>query len=230
MKWCSLLLILGLPLPAQNANAVGEHVDAAKKIGGADWAAAAGYFCSESAVANRPTDPAIEPTQLFDNIYAIGSVGTAVYVIRTSEGLILIDAGYPDQIESVLLAGMKKLSLDPAQVRYVIVTHGHSDHFGAARYFQDTYSSKVYLSRADWDLLSEPAAAKGKGPSAPAPQRDQVVVDRQPIRLGDTEITPILVPGHTPAHPTCANTSIRSPFTEISHGSARSTLNCRITH
>jgi metallo-beta-lactamase class B len=166
---------------------VQEHIDRAKSAAGAKWAEAANYFCAESSMPNRPTDPAIAPTRLFDNLSVIGSVGTAVYVVQTSDGLILIDAGYPEQVETVLLPGLKALALDPAQVRAIIVAHGHSDHFGAAKYFQDTYKTKVYLSAPDWDLLNGPQV----------PKRDQVVVDGQPITLGDTKILPILVPGHT---------------------------------
>ena len=79
----------------------------------------------------------------------------------------------------------------------MIVTHGHSDHFGAARYLQDTYGAKVFLSKADWDLMDAPPA-QGKGAPAPQPKRDQVVADLQPIVLGDTSILPVLIPGHTP--------------------------------
>ena len=182
---------------AQSPADIQGHIDRAKQAAGSTWGAAAEYFCAESSMPNRPTDPAIEPTRLFDNLSVIGSVGTAVYVVHTSEGLILIDAGYPEQIESVLLPGLKALKLDPAQVRYVIVLHGHSDHFGAARYFQDTYGSKVYLSAADWDVLDAPQA-KGKGAPVAQPKRDQVATEGQPITLGDTKIMPYLIPGHTP--------------------------------
>jgi len=181
---------------AQDQAAIQGHIDRAKAAAGGQWREAANYFCAESSMPNRPTDPAIEPTRLFDNLFVIGSVGTAIYVVRTSEGLIMIDAGYPEQIESVLLPGLKALQLDPAQVRHVIVLHGHSDHFGAAKYFQDTYGAKVFLSAADWDLLDAPQA-KGKGPAVPQPRRDQIVKDGEPIVLGDTKILPVLVPGHT---------------------------------
>ena len=181
---------------AQDQTAIQGHIGRAKAAAGSRWAEAATYFCAESSMPNRPTDPAIEPTRLFDNLSVIGSVGTAIYIVRTSEGLIMIDAGYPEQIESVLLTGLKALQLDPAQVRSVIVLHGHSDHFGAAKYFQDTYGAKVFLSAADWDLLDAPQA-KGKGPTVPQPRRDQIVKDGEPIVLGDTKILPVLVPGHT---------------------------------
>jgi metallo-beta-lactamase class B len=188
--------LAGFAAMAQDQTAIQGHMDRAKAAAGPRWAEAATYFCAESSIPNRPTDPAIEPTRLFDNLAVIGSVGTAIYVLQTSAGLIMIDAGYPDQIESVLLPGLKALQFDPAQVRYVIVLHGHSDHFGAAKYFQDNYRSKVYLSAADWDLLDAPQA-KGKGPAVPQPRRDQVVKDGELIVLGDTKILPVLVPGHT---------------------------------
>jgi metallo-beta-lactamase class B len=182
---------------AQSPTDIQGHIDRAKQTAGSTWAEAANYFCAESSMPNRPTDPAIEPTRLFDNLSVIGSVGTAMYVVQSSEGLILIDAGYPEQIESVLLPGFKALRLDPAQVRYVIVLHGHSDHFGAARYFQDTYGAKVFLAAADWDVLDAPQA-KGKGAPVAQPKRDQIAADGQPIVLGDTKILPVLIPGHTP--------------------------------
>ena len=59
-----------------------------------------------------------------------------MWVVTTSAGTVLLDSGYGDQLESVLLPGMKTLGLDPAQVKYVIVGHGHGDHFGGAAYFQ----------------------------------------------------------------------------------------------
>ncbi len=190
-------MLAGWTASAQDAAAIQSHIESAKRVAGTRWAEAANYFCAESSMPNRPTDPAIAPTRLFDNLSVVGSVGTAVYILQTSQGLILIDTGYPEQIDSVLIPGLKALHLDPAQVRYAIVTHGHSDHFGAARYLQDTYGTKVFLSKADWDLMDAPPA-KGKGAPAPQPKRDQVVADLQPVTLGDTSILPVLIPGHTP--------------------------------
>ena len=66
--------------------------------------------------------------QVFDNLYFIGDEGTLVYVLATSDGLVLIHSGYQNKVESVLLPGMKKLGLDPSQVKYVLVGHAHADH------------------------------------------------------------------------------------------------------
>src|SRR5579872_1725299 len=126
--WCELLgcgllaaalapafLIAQEKAPAElkpDAPEVTKHVEAAKKIAGTEWAAEVAFFCRPMPYANKPDDPEFAPTKLFDNVYAIGRVGTVVYAITTSDGIILIDAGYANQVDTVLLPGMKKLGLD----------------------------------------------------------------------------------------------------------------------
>jgi hypothetical protein len=51
-----------------------------------------GAFLVRGASRERPDDPAIPPTRIFDNVFAIGNSGTTVYVIKTSSGLLMIDA------------------------------------------------------------------------------------------------------------------------------------------
>jgi metallo-beta-lactamase class B len=184
--------------------AVLQHVAKAKQIAGREWAGEATFFC-ETPRANSPTDPLIAPTKLFDNLYAFGRSGTVVYAIPTSAGIILIDSGYGNEVESVLIAQMKVVGLDPAQVKTLILTHGHGDHFGGAAYFQDHYGTRIVESAADWDLMEHPPqpppgfAAKGP-PPAPVtpPRRDIVAEEGKPIVLGDEKVTPVMVPGHTP--------------------------------
>ena len=84
---------------------------------------------------------------------------------------------------------MKKLGLDPATIKYAIVSHGHSDHSGGARYLQDHFGTRVIMSAADWDLLDRSTQTK--------PKRDMVATDGQKLTLGDTTLTLYLTPGHT---------------------------------
>ena len=181
-----------------------RHFDAAKRIAGTQWAAAARYFCSsEEEVA--PSLPSVtekdiegqyvEPIRLFDNLYFIGTKGVATYAITSTDGIILIDAGYPDRVETTLIAGMKKLGLDPAAIKYVIVTHGHVDHYGGAAYLQEHFGSHVALSAIDWDLIQPKPGAKNNDS---LPRRDVVAEEGKPINLGDIEVIPVLIPGHTP--------------------------------
>ena len=189
------------PLPAaQEADSpeVRQLLEAAKKNAGAEWTEAFDFICAPNAGrANSPTDPVIEPTRVFDNLYVIGRTSTAVWVVTTSAGTVLIDSGYADQLESVLLPGMKALGLDPAQVKYVIVGHGHGDHFGGAAYFQQR-GARVVMAGPDWDLIETPPAAGRGGAPVQPPKRDIVAVEGQAITVGDVAFTPVMIPGHTP--------------------------------
>jgi metallo-beta-lactamase class B len=177
---------------------VRQLLEQAKKNAGTDWNEAFDFICALNAGrANSPTDPVIQPTKVFDNLYVVGRTSTAVWVVATSAGLVLIDAGYGDQLESVLLPGLKTLGLDPAQVRYVIVGHGHGDHFGGSAYFQQR-SARVVMAGPDWDLVETPPAPGRGGATVQPPKRDIVAVEGQAITVGDVAFTPVMIPGHTP--------------------------------
>ena len=193
------------PTPAApDSPRVTAIVDRARAAAGSQWVDAVEFFCGSSGRANRADDPEIRPTRVFDDLYALGRTGTVVWALRTPAGILLIDAGYPDQLESVLLPQLRAAGMDPNDVRYVLVGHGHADHFGGASYFQER-GARVALSAADWNLIENPPAPAAGAPAAPAaaaglppPRRDVVVVDGEPISFGGVEITPVLIPGHTP--------------------------------
>jgi metallo-beta-lactamase class B len=174
--------------------AVKAIIEQAKQTAGSEWTQEANFFCL-AAHGNSDNDPVIEPTKLFDNLYAFGRTGTVTYALNTSDGIILIDTGYAKDVETVLLGGMKKLGLDPARIKVVIVAHGHGDHFGGAAYLQEHFAPRIVLSAADWDfMLNAPAT-----PQSPAPPRkDMIAMEGQPITLGDESVTPVFIPGHTP--------------------------------
>ncbi|HUQ53031.1 MAG TPA: MBL fold metallo-hydrolase [Gammaproteobacteria bacterium] len=188
------------PEPKRDDAGTTAIVERARAAAGNDWTAAVDFFCGTAGRANRADDPEIAPTRVFDNLYAVGRTGTVVWAMTTPAGILLIDAGYPDQLESMLLPQLRKAGLDPNDVKYVLVGHGHADHFGGASYFQQR-GARVALSAADWELIeSPPPAAPGAPPAAglPPPKRDVVVADGEPIVFGGVTITPVLIPGHTP--------------------------------
>ena len=179
------------------------HIDAAKKLANNDAFLVNPYnfFCIPANTrANNSNAPELEPVKLFDNVYAVGNSETAVYVIATSGGTLMIDSGYTDRVESVVLTGLQKLGLDPAKVKYILLGHGHADHFGGARYFQDHYGTKVGTAAADWDLINPPNPPANQNPNAnqARPKKDLVLAEDQPVKLGDVTVTSIAIPGHTP--------------------------------
>ena len=92
-----------------------------------------------------------------------------------------------------------KVGLNPANVKMIIVGHGHFDHFGGTPYFQQKYGAKVALSTVDWDLMAKPNPnATAAQAARPLPKRDVELVDGQKVTLGDETITIKITPGHTP--------------------------------
>ncbi len=174
------------------------HVETARQLAGTDLTPTFDFFCVPgNARPNNFSAPPLTPVRLFDNLYALGNSETVVYAITTSEGIILIDAGVAAEVEPVLLPGFVELGLDPADVELVLLGHGHSDHYGGASHFQTRYGARVGTTEADWKTIAE-AAAAGRPGSTPAPTRDLTVHEGEPVVLGDTTITPVEIPGHTP--------------------------------
>lgn len=128
---------------------------------------------------------------IFDNVYFIPVPYVSSYAVTTPEGIILIDTlDNENEVKTVMLPAMKKFGLDPATIKYAIITHEHADHFGGAKYLQDTYHTRIYASAKAWDGMA-------KGGKVPAPARDQVVTDGMKLTLGGETLTMYLTPGHT---------------------------------
>ena len=115
-----------------------------------------------------------------------------MWAVTTSQGIIVIDTIYDYSVDDEVVGGMKKLGLDPATIKYAIVSHGHSDHSGGARFLQERFGTRVYMPPADWDLLDRDTRAASK------PKRDLIVTDGMNLTLGDTTLTLYITPGHTP--------------------------------
>jgi metallo-beta-lactamase class B len=139
------------------------------------------------------------PTKVFDQLYYLGMNSVASWAIVTSAGIIQIDSlDNPEEAQRLIVAGYKKLGLDPAQMKYLILTHGHNDHFGGSKYLQDTYHPQVLMSAIDWDMVAKLPPTDPSGKFGPPPARDLDISDGQKLTLGDTTITFYITPGHTP--------------------------------
>ena len=135
-----------------------------------------------------------EPAKVFDNLYFVGTKIHSSWALTTSEGIILIDTLYDYASEEAIVGGLTKLGLDPAKVKYVIVSHAHGDHVGGAKLMQDRFKPRLVMGAPDWDAIEKSANQYPNG----KPKRDIVAADGQKITLGDTSVTLILTPGHTP--------------------------------
>jgi metallo-beta-lactamase class B len=151
----------------------------------------------DKGVASQIARPAPPPGQAFDNLYFVGAAWVSAWALKTSDGIILIDALNNAQEASTLIeGGMRKLGLNPADIKYIIVTHAHGDHYGGVNYLLERYHPRVVMSQADW-AMSEGKLEFESSQWGPPPKRDIAVKDGDAITLGDTRVTLYATPGHT---------------------------------
>ncbi len=190
-------LLLAAAASAQQPITADAHIDAARALADADLSVPFDFFCVPgNARPNNFSAPPLTPVRLFDNLYAVGNSETVVYAITTSEGIVLIDAGHPGDIESVVLPGLQTLGLDAADIKYVLIGHGHSDHYGGAAFLQQK-GARIGATAADWDTIAAEAPSALFG-EVPKPTRDLVLQEATPLVIGDTTIKLVEIPGHTP--------------------------------
>ena len=146
----------------------------------------------------QPPSDAVPATKAFDNLYFVGLRSVAAWAVTTSEGIILIDAlNNSNDAKNTIVPGLKSLGLDPNQIKYVVITHSHGDHYGGAQYLVDNFHPRVVMSDADWKGVEGPLQFNNPNWSAP-PKRDITINDGDKLTLGDTKITLYVTPGHTP--------------------------------
>jgi metallo-beta-lactamase class B len=148
------------------------------------------------------------PVKMFDNLYGFSTpeildarLGEPVHNVMamalvTSAGIIMIDATYDYSVKGLIVDEMPKLGLDPKQIKYAVITHNHGDHFGGAKYLQDTFGTRLIMGELDWAGVERPQRG-GVGLSANNAKRDMSTIEGQTLTLGDTTIRLYNTPGHT---------------------------------
>jgi metallo-beta-lactamase class B len=210
MKIALGLLLVVSALAAQTANDTPEaHIAVAKTAAGNDYQNLFNFLCAvpgqrgggagtgaqrrQGGQRQGPPERSTwyaEPVKVFDNLYFVGQTEYSVWAVTTSEGIIVLDTIYDYSVEEEVAGGLKKLGLDPANIKYAIVSHPHPDHHGGAKFLQDRYGVRIIMSGPDWDMLEKSNGTK--------PKRDMVATDGQKLTLGDTTLTLYVTPGHTP--------------------------------
>jgi metallo-beta-lactamase class B len=135
-----------------------------------------------------------EPAKVFDNLYFVGSKVHNSWALVTSDGIIILDTIFTYNSEEEIVGGLKKLGLDPAKIKYVIITHAHGDHVGGAKLLQDLTHAHIVMGGPDWDSIERSVNGYPEG----KPKKDIVADDGQKITVGDTSVTLVTTPGHTP--------------------------------
>ncbi|RSM98186.1 MBL fold metallo-hydrolase [Nonomuraea sp. WAC 01424] len=190
----ALLPLAGRPAEAAAATApkrAQHYYDRAAALAGADPVLKALVKALAPGL-TMPEPTPLRPLRTFDDVAVLGNSFIQATALFTAEGIVLVDAmGSPDEAEKIIVPGLRAVGADPAQIKYVVVAHGHADHFGGAQFLADRYGARVMMSRTDWNLIAAERPAN-------APKRDLEIADGQELTLGGTTIAFHHTPGHTP--------------------------------
>jgi metallo-beta-lactamase class B len=168
----------------------------------------------ESAAKNLP----VPPFRIVGNVYYVGAADVASYLVESSAGLVLIDAGFAEtateaqrresheapparpgapQIESNIRALGFKLD----DVKILLIGHAHPDHVGGLAALQRDTGARV--AAMDAEVL--PLENNGRGTFYRGDRRlfesvkvDRILHDGDRVELGGVALVAHRTAGHTP--------------------------------
>lgn len=150
-----------------------------------------------------------EPFKIVDNIYFVGNTWTASYLIDTGAGLILLDNSTQDYY-ALLLESIYQLGFDPKDIKYIILSHAHGDHYGCVKLLKDlcpdaiTFVGEVDapalingMQKVSYEITDYGFKSNGYYSYNEGFIPDVLVKDGDYIELGNTKIECVTTPGHT---------------------------------
>jgi len=126
------------------------------------------------------------PFKIFDNVYYVGLQTVCAYLVTTNNGLVLIDTTYAETADAVLNS-IRTLGFNPSDIKYIFVTHSHTDHLGGAAKINQVGGARVGMSAEGCAVANRRAIEK-----------DLVLKDGETIKVGDASFKFYVTPGHTP--------------------------------
>jgi len=125
----------------------------------------------------------------------VGDLGTNCYIVAAEHGAeaIIIDPG--DDAGLV----MDTVAVKELDVKYIILTHGHWDHFGALKEIASETGAKVAIHKSDVQALRKPdlSLAAWLGEKQEEIKPDLELEDGQVIKFGELEAKVLHTPGHS---------------------------------
>jgi metallo-beta-lactamase class B len=204
--WSGTFMRLCIPPPPSTGRGAGAGAGAgaaagAGRTGAAGGAAAAGRAGRAAApAANAPNAGPprstwyAQPAKVADNFYFLGTKIHSAWALVGSDGIIVLEALFDYAAPDEVVGGLKKFGLDASKVKYIVISHAHSDHDGGAKFLQDSMpNAHLVYGAADWDAVDKAATHQGG-----KPKHDMVGADGMKLSVGDASIQLVATPGHTP--------------------------------
>lgn len=152
-------------------------------------------YCKRPYLMNRP------PFRIAGNLYYVGNLWCSSHLIDTGDGLILLDTPTAGCLPG-LIVNISDLGFRIRDLKYIVVSHAHSDHFGAAAALAYLTGARTFLGAVDAKDMRENPTRMEKmnldlGYYNECFVPDVELEDGAVIALGNTNMRCVLTPGHT---------------------------------
>ena len=142
----------------------------------------------------------VHPFRIYGNLYYVGDDWVCVHLVDTGDGLLLIDAGNCGAT-AMLVNAIWEMGFNPADVKWMILSHGHVDHIGAAPFFKNMFGTQILMGAPDAEMFEkypeQSVIQESTDFEDSLIQPDVRIQDGDVMTFGNTKIQFYLVPGHT---------------------------------
>ncbi len=151
------------------------------------------------------------------NLYFVGNDWCSSHLIDTGEGLILLDTPCGPSVPG-LIEGIYHLGFQMEELKYIVVSHAHTDHYGAVRELVHMTGAKTFMGAVDArDMRENPERMEVMNEAFGGYNEcfipDVELEDGDTVELGNTRMRCVLTPGHT--------VGVMSHFWTLMHGERR---------
>ena len=139
----------------------------------------------------------VAPFRIVGNIYYVGALNIASYLIATPQGHILIDSGMTEMHDAIT-SGVERLGFAVSDIRILLASHAHFDHIEGHALMQRRTGAQVMAMMGDAEALEggHDTSALGAMGWEPTPVARRLK-DGDTVALGGTTLRAIHAPGHT---------------------------------
>ena len=139
--------------------------------------------------------------RVIGNVFFVGSKDLGIYLITTSQGHILINAGLEASVP-MIQASIESLGFRLKDVKILLISHAHFDHDAGAARIKELTGAQYMVMDADVPVVESGGKedffyGKSADKLYPPAKVDRVLHDGDRVKLGDTVLTAHLTPGHT---------------------------------
>lgn len=181
--------------PNEQKENVTKWLNEARATAGPDLSAHFGHRCILGQVYPELSSATqlpgfVAPREVFDHLYYIGQSAVSAWAYDTGKGLVVFDSlNDAAEAEGILVPALQTLGFEGSDIKHLIITHEHFDHYGGARWLQDNFQPATYASAPAWEAMVQVEGG---------PVQDQVIEEGEVLTIGNVTFNFYVTPGHTP--------------------------------